>query len=67
MINSKIFKKGDWFILWGQIYKIYEAGSFSILAHHMIQTGDDYVEGDDYMFDTDLVTFNAKEFKPYEE
>ena len=64
---GKQFKNGDWFTMWGMIFKIFSIGMFTTFAYQMIKTDDDYVEGDKYQFDSDLVMFNAEKYKPYQE
>lgn len=60
-------KVGSWFTIWGNVYRIHEIGQFTTLAYQMIKTGDDYVEGDMYGFDSSLIHFQAEVYKPYEE
>lgn len=62
-----LLREGSWFTLWGNIYRIREIGLFTTLAYQMEKTKDDYVEGDLYGFDSDLIKFQAEVYKPYEE
>jgi len=66
-MTSKQFKNGDWFTMWGMIFKIYAIGMSTTFAYEMLKTDDDYVEGDRYQFDSELVMFNGEKYKPYQE
>lgn len=65
MVTNKM-KKGDWFMFFGNVYKIHEITESSIQAHHMLYFHD-YVEGDIYRFTKSVIENCAMEFIPYEE
>ena len=65
MVTNKM-KKGDWFMIFGNVYKVYEITESSIQAHHMLYFND-YVERGLYRFTKSLIENCAIEFIPYKE